>query len=89
MALELWIVPAREDDCRALANPFVTPVRGLDGFLWAPYEQPCAKCGDPTTWVVIDFECRLHPGTCSEEMWDDYAWADALGRIWDQDWPAW
>ena len=55
-------------------------VQGLWYFLWTPEAQPCMQCGEPTTWLDIDFEGPLHPGRCSQATWDQYAWADALAR---------
>jgi hypothetical protein len=55
-------------------------VQGLWFFLWTLEAQPCMKCGEPTTWLDLDFEGPLHPGRCSERMWDEYAWAEALPR---------
>jgi len=56
-------------------------VQGLWYFLWTPQWQPCMRCGEPTTWLDLDFEGPLHPGRCSEAMWDSYAWADSLARL--------
>lgn len=55
-------------------------VQGLWHFLWTTEARPCMQCGQPTTWLDIDFEGPLHPGRCSQAMWDHYAWADALAR---------
>ena len=55
-------------------------VQGLWHFLWTPETQPCMKCRKPTTWIDIDFEGPLHPGACSQTMWDDYAWAEAVAQ---------
>lgn len=58
----------------ALANPLASCVKGLAGFIWVPYEQPCWHCRQPTTWIDLDFEAALHPGECSETKWDEYTW---------------
>lgn len=65
----------------ALADPASTPVMGLPGFIWMPWYVECAFCGAPCTWIDIDFEVRLHPGRCSEAMWDERAWTETFASM--------
>lgn len=64
----------------ALAAP-CSPVMRLDSFIWVPWTAPCWHCGQPTTWVDIDFETALHPGACSEAKWDEYRWDEAFAIL--------
>ncbi len=57
-------------------EPGEIEVQGLDHFIWVPYERDCWHCGQPTTWIDVDFEAALHPGRCSEAKWDEYRWAE-------------
>lgn len=44
--------------------------------------EPCAICGRPTDAIELDFEVRLHPGMCAEEMWRQYFAATAERPPW-------
>lgn len=62
-------------------GPGELEVTGLNGFIWVPYERDCWHCGEPTTWIDLDFETHLHPGRCSERKWDEYQWAEMNAQI--------
>lgn len=72
---------------RGLAS-LASPVRDLPGFVWMPFAGPCWHCDEPTTWLDVGFETRLHPGACSEAKWDEYAWAEAIARLREMGWLA-
>lgn len=89
-SLELHIEETKQSAYAGMlwSHPMITndpnqqlEVAWLNGFIWTPYEKPCWHCGEPTTWVDLDFEAPLHPGRCSEAKWDEYAWADMMSRV--------
>lgn len=80
--LDLDIEPATSAGYNGLASSG-SPVAELPGFIWVPYELECWHCGEPCTWIDVDFETALHPGRCSQAKWDEYAWAYA--RAWFAD----
>lgn len=40
-------------------------------------ERPCWHCGEPTTFVEINFEAPLHPGPCTDQKEVEYWQATA------------
>lgn len=91
MTLELHIQPpGPEAFARMLSShPYLglasgeIEVRFLPHFIWVPVERDCWQCGQPTTWIDLDFEAALHPGPCSERAWDEYRWAEMLAS-WEE-----
>ena len=80
MTLELHVAPTTREHPDYLMGG-QEMVWQLDSFLWVPFEEECWHCGQPTTWVDIDFEARLHPGPCSERKWDEYRWAEMAAYL--------
>lgn len=58
-----------------------TVVQGIPGFMWTGIPRKCMRCADDTCWLDLTFEGPLCPGVCSEAMWDEYAWAEALAIL--------
>ncbi len=85
MTLELHIRPTPQSAYASMLDGGLE-VTELDGFIWVPYESDCWHCGQPTTWIDIDFETALHPGRCSERKWDEYRWAEMHARISSPEW---
>lgn len=34
--------------------------------------RPCEQCKQPCAFIEYSFECPLHPGVCSDAMWNEY-----------------
>ena len=59
----------------------------LGEFIWFPFARPCWQCGEPCSWMEVNFETWLHPGRltetvpgcydtviegCEKAAWDEY-----------------
>ena len=80
MTLELHLKPTTPD-CPTYLVGGQQMVWQLDHFMWVPYAQDCWHCGQPTTWIDLDFQTALHPGPCSASKWDEYAWAEMFAHV--------
>lgn len=78
MTLHLDIKPTETNKSAPAAMHIVG---GLPGFVWAANYEPCVVCSEPCTWVDLSFECRLHPGRCSQQMQDEFQWAEVASFL--------
>lgn len=65
----------------APSDPAAFMVAGLPGFAWDCEEKLCRRCNGPTTWTEVDLDIPVHPGTCSQEEWDERQWGAALALL--------
>lgn len=40
--------------------------------MWFMTEKPCWICGQPTTWVELNFQTWVCVGVCTERAWQKY-----------------
>lgn len=72
MTLTLDITPVAEGESGLLHHV----VAMIPGFIWVADEQACRMCREACSWLDLAFECRLHPGKCSQDMQADYEWQE-------------
>jgi hypothetical protein len=56
-----------------------------DDLVVLPTIGACAVCHTDTRFAELNFQCRMHPGECTDKMWIEYNRANTeAGPI---DWP--
>jgi hypothetical protein len=45
---------------------------GDGNHVWCWRAKPCSECRKPTHWLEVNYGCRLHQGTCTDVVDDEY-----------------